>query len=125
MNPSLTQWLACPACGGDLKLVVFKESEPPDVEEGLLTCSCSSAYPVVMGVPRVLEGALAGNVVFLDRWRRELQASGMLSGRALLPPSAGFRSLIAPTSERFGKEWGEHRLQDTTWGMDQQTRLEH
>jgi SAM-dependent methyltransferase/uncharacterized protein YbaR (Trm112 family) len=124
VNPRLTQWLACPACGGDLTLVVLKENDPPDVEEGLLTCSCSSAYPVVAGVPRVLEGALAGNVQFLERWRSELQVSGMLHGRALLPPSAEFRALIAPTSERFGKEWGEHQLEDTTWGMDQQTRLE-
>src|SRR4051794_23751215 len=99
MNPRLTHWLACPACGGDLTLIVFEESDPPDAEEGLLACSCSSAYPVVRGVPRILEGALAGNVHFLDRWRNELQSSGLLHGRALLPPSDEFRALIAPTRE--------------------------
>ena len=124
MNPSLIQWLACPACGGDLTLIVLQETDPPDVEEGLLTCTCTSAYPVTEGVPRILDGALAGNVGFLNRWRGELEAAGVLHGRALHPPSPTFRSLIAPTGERFAKEWGEHPLEDTTWGLDQQTRLE-
>lgn len=125
MNPKLTQWLACPACGGDLALLELEAGEPPDVEQGLLSCSCRAAYPVFEGVPRLLDGALAGNPAFLARWRSELESAGLLSGRALAPPSPEFESLIAPTRDRFGKEWGEHPLQETTWGLDQATRLEH
>jgi len=45
-HPRLTDWLACPSCSGDLSLVVLEEGDPPDVEEGPLTCTCSSAFPV-------------------------------------------------------------------------------
>jgi SAM-dependent methyltransferase/uncharacterized protein YbaR (Trm112 family) len=125
MYPSLTQWLACPVCDGELTLVAFMRGDPPDVEEGVLTCSCTSVFPVIAGVPRILEGALADNESFLRRWGERLQELGLLRNRALSPPSPEFEFAIAPTRDRFAKEWGEHPLEDTTWGLDQETRLRH
>lgn len=106
-------------------MAVLKEGDAPDVEEGLLTCACSSAFPVIEGVPRILEGALVGNSEFLDRWRSRLDGLALLRGRALAAPSPEFESEIAPTRDRFGKEWTEHPLEEMTWGLDQETRLAH
>src|SRR3954454_15863882 len=87
MNLTLTRWLARAACRGDLTLVVLEEGDPPNVEEGLLVCTRSSAYPVLAGGPRLLEGPLAAIARFLERWSSELEASGIRHGRAPLPPS--------------------------------------
>ena len=125
LHPKLIEWLACPSCGSDLSLVVLEEGDPPDVEEGLLTCTCSSAFPVMEGVPRVLEGALATSGHFMERWGSRLEAAGHLGGGVAMPASPEFELMIAPTRDRFGKEWGEHPLEETTWGLDQETRLAH
>ena len=60
-------WLACPSCGSDLSLVVLEEGDLADVPEGLLTRTCSAAFPVMEGVPRVPEGALATSGHFMER----------------------------------------------------------
>jgi SAM-dependent methyltransferase/uncharacterized protein YbaR (Trm112 family) len=125
LHPRLTGWLACPSCSGDLSLVVLKEGDPPDVEEGLLTCTCSSVFPVMEGVPRVLEGALAASGHFMERWGSRLEAQGHLGGGVATPASSEFELMIAPTRDRFGREWGEHPLEERTWGLDQETRLAH
>lgn len=130
MKRRLLDWLACPACGANLALTPLKEDvRPPegeaDIVEGILVCACSAAFPVIEGVPRLLEGALMAQEDFLRRWKERLESEGVLRGKALDRASPEFEALIAPTRDRFGKEWEEHPLEETTWGLDQETRLEH
>lgn len=130
MKEKLAGWLACPNCSGNLKLTAFNtvkddKTQTPDIEDGILACACGSVYPIHDGVPRMLEGALAASTEFVERWMRELAAAGALTDAALRPPSKEFTNLIEPTLKRFEKEWSEHEIEETTWGFDQKTRLEH
>ena len=133
MKETLLRWLACPACGATPRLQVFatepEDASSPgageDVVEGVLTCACGAAYPVVDGVPRMLQGALLAHAAFRARWESALRSAGALGERALAPASPEFRALVAPTMERFGREWGAHPLDGATWGLDQATRLDH
>ncbi len=46
------EYLACPACGGEL-LLSEEKSEGIEILEGQLKCaSCAESYPIVRGVPR-------------------------------------------------------------------------
>lgn len=76
MKRRLVQWLACPACGGDLSLSPGRsqkagswhshwargeERDDLEILEGSLQCACGLCYPVVEGIPRLLpEGVAAG-----------------------------------------------------------------
>ncbi len=58
MKERLLEWLACPACGGDLSLAAAVR-EGSEVREGALACrGCAARYPVKRGIPRLLGGAL-------------------------------------------------------------------
>ncbi|HEY6189717.1 MAG TPA: methyltransferase domain-containing protein [Pyrinomonadaceae bacterium] len=53
MKQRLLQYLACPACGGEIELLSEAERVAGEVMEGDLGClSCSRRFPVVRGVPR-------------------------------------------------------------------------
>ena len=57
MKPDLLEWLACPACEGNLELAAT-EREGPEVMAGELACrGCAARYPIRRGVPR-FAGAL-------------------------------------------------------------------
>ena len=76
MKRRLVQWLACPACGGDLGLQPSRTQAAPswhahwasgeskddlEILEGSLVCACGADYPVVEGIPRLLpQGGVAG-----------------------------------------------------------------
>lgn len=126
MRRRLLDWVACPLCGGPLRLEAFETAEDEEeIEEGILACGCTAAFPVLGGVPRIVEGALHAQEEFRRRRGDRLRESGVLSGKALQPASPEFRALVAPTMDRFGKEWEKHPLEETTWGLDQTTRLQH
>jgi SAM-dependent methyltransferase len=58
MKPRLVALLACPDCGGDLRLV-RERSEGGEVVDGELRCQgCARELPVVRGVPRLLPRGL-------------------------------------------------------------------
>src|SRR5438093_8272518 len=53
MKKRLLEILACPECGGDLRLTATDKEE---VIEGNLTCAgCSKTYPIINGIPRFVE----------------------------------------------------------------------
>jgi SAM-dependent methyltransferase len=95
------------------------------VEEGVLSCECGRAFPILEGVPRLLQGALSVQREFLARWKNELADCGAATVQALEPPSAEFLRSIEPTMKSFQKEWAEHPLEEKTWGLDQTTRVNH
>lgn len=133
MKHKIVDILACPDCGGNLAVTVFQSKDEKDengksvedIEEGILTSNCGAAYPIIEGVPRVLEGALFVHKEFRSRWNKELQQNQALNEKALTPPSRQFRNMIEPTLKRFEKEWREHPVEERTWGLDQETRIEH
>jgi SAM-dependent methyltransferase len=59
MRQELLDYLACPACGGDLE-GTFETWDGDEAMEGVLVCgACSARYALVRGVPR-MNAAMAG-----------------------------------------------------------------
>jgi SAM-dependent methyltransferase len=53
MKQRLLEYLACPSCGGEIRLLSVARSEGLEILEGDLDCAlCARHYPVVRGVPR-------------------------------------------------------------------------
>ena len=53
MKERLLQYLACPACGGDLRIQVVEERDGIEIIGATLQCcSCAQRFPVIRGVPR-------------------------------------------------------------------------
>jgi len=58
MKDRLLQYLACPACGGEIGLEDVERREGGEVLEGALGCAaCARRFPVRRGVPRFVEPA--------------------------------------------------------------------
>lgn len=84
MKLRLVDWLACPACGGDLKLKITRSEKHPswaahwepgerreevEVLEGTLRClSCDAEYPITEGIPRLLPPGVAAGPGTGHRW---------------------------------------------------------
>lgn len=53
MKQRLLEYLACPACGGEIRLLSVAKRDARDILEGDLDCAdCASHFPIVRGVPR-------------------------------------------------------------------------
>jgi uncharacterized protein YbaR (Trm112 family) len=53
MKKRLLQYLACPACSGEIRLLAVAEKDQEEILEGSLGCAaCERHYPIVRGVPR-------------------------------------------------------------------------
>ena len=53
MKPSLTRYLMCPTCHGDLRLDDERLGDGAEIVDGALTClRCAHAYGIVRGIPR-------------------------------------------------------------------------
>lgn len=53
MKEKLLDLLACPTCGGDIRLAYAGKYEDKEIIEGVLSClKCSREYKVIRGVPR-------------------------------------------------------------------------
>lgn len=53
MKRRLLQYLACPACNGEIRLEAGSEGEDREIIEGILRCAgCAQLFPIVEGVPR-------------------------------------------------------------------------
>lgn len=56
MKLKLLQYLSCPSCGGEIRLLSVARREDAEILEGDLDCaSCLCHFPVVRGVPRFAE----------------------------------------------------------------------
>ena len=99
MKAKLLDWLQCPSCAGAFKVEAFKTVEG-GVDEGLLRCACGRLYPIVRGIPRILDDAFALNPEFVREHAARLPAS--------LPPPDPARpnaDAIRRTRESFGYQW--------------------
>src|ERR1051325_6513000 len=53
MKQRLLEYLSCPACGGEIRLLSVAKREEQEILEGDLECAgCAARFPVVRGVPR-------------------------------------------------------------------------
>lgn len=53
MKSKLLQYLACPACNGDVRLAEASSTDADEILEGTLACTaCAKEFPIVRGVPR-------------------------------------------------------------------------
>ena len=91
----------CPWCGGQFTLISLDDPSPADdVTEGLLRCACGRSFPVVNGIPRVLEDAFRLFPDFVQRHRERLSP---------LPEVPVLRTreadAIRRTRESFGYQW--------------------
>lgn len=133
MKHKLIDILICPITGSSLELIelsVIPEKLPDgkeiaNIDEGVLVSKEGRVYPVIQGVPRMIEGAFYIYSDFRKKWESKLTELKLINEKTLTPPSKEFLTYILPTLKRFEKEWKKHSLQDTTWGLDQPTRIAH
>jgi uncharacterized protein YbaR (Trm112 family) len=53
MKHGLIEYLACPNCGGEIRVSKTVSQEADEVLEGVLACAgCADEFPIVAGVPR-------------------------------------------------------------------------
>jgi len=99
MRASLTQYLACPICQGDLRLEPSEDSQS-EVQRGELVCAAECGrYPIESGVPRLLPE---------------------LVGR----PAQNGQDIQRRTGRSFGAQWDMYQYGDTTWGVSVEERLQ-
>jgi SAM-dependent methyltransferase len=52
MKQRLLEYLVCPACNGEIRLLSVAKRDERDILEGDLDCACGRHFPIVRGVPR-------------------------------------------------------------------------
>lgn len=136
MNRTLLDIVCCPSCGCSLDLTDFHRNADVasgnavrgcqvhnEVETGMLACPCGMVYPIIEGVPRLLEAGIGAFPRFITTWLGKINA---LIGCADLPISVR-RSEQAPDFEyirrSFTKEWDLFDYAgDKTWGWTLEER---
>jgi SAM-dependent methyltransferase len=91
----------CPWCRANLTLTAFDGSAPGgEVVDGLLQCACGRRFPIVNGIPRILDDAFKVFPDFVQRYRDRLPP---------LPDIPAMRTreadAIRRTRESFGYQW--------------------
>jgi SAM-dependent methyltransferase len=101
VKPRLVELLMCPWCRSELTMTSFDAATGgDDVIEGLLSCSCGRRFPIVHGIPRILENAFSLFPDFVQRHRDRLPA--MDDVRSV---DAAEAEAIRRTRESFGYQW--------------------
>ena len=107
--PSLLDYLACPACGGDLH-GDFREHDGDHVMTGVLTCEgCEAHFAIAGGVPRMnrADGGSREHLAHL-RLRVEDPPRGQVRAGHRLRPHARDRLAQLPGAARHQRRRGRH-----------------
>ena len=128
----LLDLLVCPETGENLELISFTTTTENDgdkvlidTEEGVLVSVSGRVYPIIDGVPRMIDGAFFLFDSFRKKWEKKLLKLNLISDFSLQKPDEVFLKFILPTLKRFEKEWSEHDLSGHTWNFDPPTRIKH
>jgi SAM-dependent methyltransferase len=124
MKKRLLQYLACPACNGEVRLLSVAKTEGVEIVEGDLDCAgCERHFPIVRGVPRFADlsrieeekAATASN--FGWQWQHFTQHDGKYAEQ--------FLGWIAPVRPEFFRDKvvleggcgkGRHAQLSASWG---------
>ena len=72
MKPDIVNYVTCPVCYSDLKIVGKKQQKGKEIESGELECAKGHSFPIIRGVPRLLaspEDVEQVKKSFSDKWR--------------------------------------------------------
>ena len=110
MKPSLLGVLRCPICFGNLQL---DRAFPPScvwLQEGTLVCArCSRSYPIIDGIPRILDDSLPG----MREKRREIEGwANIAREKGWYTPSDEVDRVLPFTNRDLG--WN-----DPVWGANE------
>lgn len=132
MNGRLLDLLCCPLCRGGLQLTVFQhnnhyDSEGPDcrdeIVKGLLRCGCGASFPVIEGVPRLLEDGLNAFPDFIAANREEIEGAQALSKSLDHNPRQREKDSYEGIRVTYSKEWQLFDYSDDkTWGWTLEDR---
>jgi len=125
MKLELEGILVCPKCKSKLQLHTFAEAEG-EIKDGAFECpKCSSVWPIVDFIPRMLPPDLYYNKTFIDKYQDRLNqlniAMEKLSPKQPLPDR-----LKKETIEKFGFEWleyGRFGWDDPVFNMEREERV--
>ena len=100
MKRRLLEILVCPWCGGGFEVIPLGEPSPGgDVEEGALRCACGRAFPIIRGIPRILDKVFDE---FPEFARRHPEAAARPVSAATVDETD---EAIRRTSDSFGYQW--------------------
>jgi SAM-dependent methyltransferase len=106
MRARLFNLLRCPSCKNSFGATVFEEAirhGERDIIEGVLSCSCGAIYPVISGIPRILDNAPQ---LFADFYSRHgLNAAAMPVRTTAIPLATDVGRSLDRTRESFGYQW--------------------
>lgn len=91
MKKRILPFLACPSCGGDLRLKIDSVSDDR-IKDGKLLCGCTMVYPIVNFIPRLLPQDIENSQKqvqrsFTHKWKSQ--------------PKWGFTA----ATQKFMREW--------------------
>lgn len=120
MQRAVLRLLRAPSCGHPVRLSVLRclDTQPDDVADGILMCeSCRTAYPIIDGVPVMLDATFPSE--WLNRYREQIASDGTLAAVEL-------RSSPESRAWSFSAQWDLHFSHDLsrTWGWTTQSRIE-
>ncbi|MHB8413707.1 MAG: methyltransferase domain-containing protein [Candidatus Acidiferrales bacterium] len=128
MKKELLNILCCPSCGQGLDLRIYQESGatpgPADapggkaeVTSGLLKCACGNSYPVVEGVPRLIEGVLANYPEFLRTFGPKIESDICLSKLGSNMTDRELKNDFDGIRKSYSRAWSLFDYaEDKTWG---------
>ena len=137
MDAKLVNKLCCPLCRGELELTKFDSngrssagsatSGPvDDVATGLLKCSCGISFPIIDGVPRLLETGLPAYPEFVRTYKDKLKGEKSLEGPASETSDRKKTDEYEKIRVAYSKTWQQFDYSnDKTWGwtLDDRKRI--
>ncbi len=118
MKAALLSLLACPKCGREFTWTPFEEaSEYRQNPEGVLQCPWKHCFPVILGIPRFLDGSLLPALKrrYPHYFAREEASLWSRTGQA--DCELENHTTLLKTIERFGYEWtkyGDYNAENLT-----------
>jgi len=92
VRDNLAPLLRCPLCGNRLEAEAFRR-EGDELIDGVLRCACDGAWPIVDGIPRLIEDPLREHPEFAEHYSVKLPDR--------LRPTGAF----SRTRASFGRQW--------------------
>ena len=121
MQDHLLDVLICPKTGQPFDLLTIDKGIEGRTETGFLFTQDRFTYPIIRGVPRLIEGSMKlfekDLIKYKTHWKKIEPSNDSFQ------LSSEFKKQFLPTLRQFEKEWSNHDLEGKTWGWDQEKRL--